>query len=134
MGGNVIPSLDAFRPALMFAHRTLALLVGIYVGVVAVRAWPLRSSRRPFAVLALAAGGLYVAQALIGAANVWTKLATVPVVAHVAASSLIWAMLVAAAASSRACWTAHEAGPSQNGSASSGARLESSPSVQRASR
>lgn len=134
MGGKVIPSLGALKPALMFAHRVLALLVGISVGVVAVRAWPLRSSRRPFAVLAITAAGLYVSQVLIGAANVWTKLATAPVVAHVAASSLIWATLVAAAAASRACWTVHEAGPSQNGPAFSGARLESSPSAQRASR
>jgi heme A synthase len=119
----------------MFVHRALALLVGVYVAVVAVRAWPLRLTRRPFAALALGAACLYLAQVLIGAANVWTRLAPGAVVAHVAVSSLIWATLVAAAAASRACWTVREAGLGrQNGSASRPTRASSSRSEQPAGR
>jgi heme a synthase len=134
MDGRLIPALGGLRPTLMFAHRALALAVGVYVAVVALRAWRLRSSRLPFAVLALTAAGLYGAQVVIGAANVWTKLASPVVVAHVAASSLVWATLVAAATASRACWMVHEAAPPQNAAASPGARVGSSPSVQRAGR
>jgi heme A synthase len=109
MNGRVVPSLGALRPALMFTHRVLAAAVAVVVGVLALWAWRRRRTRGPFLALAGSAAGLYVAQVLIGAANVWTRLAVGPVVAHVAVSSLIWASLVAAAAASRACWTAHEA-------------------------
>ena len=78
------------------------------------RAWRLRRTRAPAAALALSAAGLYVAQVFVGAANVWTRLAVGPVVAHVALSSLIWACLVGSAAASRACSTAREV-PSPEG-------------------
>jgi heme a synthase len=132
MDGRLIPAMGGLRPTLMFVHRALALAVGVFVALVAVRAWRLRSSRLPFAVLASTAAGLYIAQVLIGAANVWTRLASPVVVAHVAASSLVWAVLVAAAAASRACWMVHEAPPATNGSVSSGAPLR--PQAERAGR
>lgn len=102
MGGRVVPRLVGLRPALMFIHRVLAVLVGGHVAVVAIEAWKARRTVPPAAVLATSAAGLYVAQVLIGAANVWTRLAVGPVVGHVATSSLIWACLVAAAAAARA--------------------------------
>jgi heme A synthase len=108
MGGRVVPHVGGLRPALMFMHRVLAAAVAVVVAVVAVRTWELRRTRRPAAALALCAAGLFVAQVLIGAANVWSRLAVGPVVAHVAVSSLILACLVACAAASRACWTVHE--------------------------
>jgi cytochrome c oxidase assembly protein subunit 15 len=103
MDGRVIPALANLRPALQFAHRALAAIVGLGVVVVAARMWPYRRTRMPAAVLTVAAVGLFAGQVVIGAANVWTNLATAPVVAHVAVSSLIWGALVGAAASSRAC-------------------------------
>jgi cytochrome c oxidase assembly protein subunit 15 len=103
MDGTILPSLSGIRPALQFAHRALALIVGVHLAVLAVRAWPFRRTRTPVAVLSLVAAGLFVCQVLIGAANVWTGLAPPAVVAHVAVSSLIWGCLVGAAAASRAC-------------------------------
>jgi heme A synthase len=86
----------------MFTHRVLAILVGILVGVVAARSWQARRVRPAAAVLGVVAAALFVAQVLIGAANVWTRLAPSAVVAHVAVSSLIWGALVAAGAAARA--------------------------------
>ena len=111
MGGRVVPHLEGLRPALMFTHRVLAVAVAAVVAIVAVRTWLVRRTRRPAATLALCAAGLFGAQVLIGAANVWSRLAVAPVVAHVAVSSLILACLVACAAASRACWTVHERAP-----------------------
>jgi heme A synthase len=103
MDGDVIPALSEAGPALHFSHRALAVVVGVLVAVVAVRAWPHRRTRTPLAVLSLVAAGLFVGQVLVGAANVWSRLAVPAVVAHVALSSLIWGCLVAGAAASRAC-------------------------------
>jgi heme A synthase len=103
MGGSLFPSIGGLRPALMFIHRLLAALVGILVLATAVRTWAVRRTRTPASVLALAAVGFFLAQILIGAANVWTRLAPAAVVGHVAVSSLIFGTLVGAAAASRAC-------------------------------
>ncbi|MFN2590851.1 MAG: heme A synthase, partial [Actinomycetota bacterium] len=103
MDGRVIPPLGSFGAVLHFAHRLLAVAVGIVVVLLAVRLWPYRRTRTPAAILAAAAVGLFFAQVLLGAANVWTKLAVAPVVGHVAVSSLLFGVLVAAAAASRAC-------------------------------
>jgi cytochrome c oxidase assembly protein subunit 15 len=103
MDGRAIPALSEMGPALHFAHRAVAGMVGVLVAVVAVRAWPHRRTRTPLAVLSLVATGLFVGQVLVGAANVWSRLAVPAVVTHVALSSLIWGCLVAAAAASRAC-------------------------------
>jgi heme A synthase len=103
MDGRVVPSLSEIRPALQFAHRALAVVVGAMAGVLAVRAWPYRRTRTPVAALSLVSAVLFAAQVIIGAANVWSGLAVPAVVAHVSVSSLIWGCLVAAAAASRAC-------------------------------
>jgi heme A synthase len=105
MGGRVVPALGALRPTLMFVHRALALLAAGLIASLALLAWRRRGTRGPAAALVLGAAGLYLVQVLIGAANVWTRLAVGAVVAHVAVSSLIWAALVAGAVASRACWT-----------------------------
>jgi cytochrome c oxidase assembly protein subunit 15 len=103
MAGRVVPYLGALRPALMFAHRVLAVMVFGFVAVVAVRGWGARTTRRPAANLAVGAAVLFVAQILIGAVNVWTRLAVGPRVAHVTVAALIFGALVATAAASRAC-------------------------------
>jgi heme A synthase len=101
MNGRAIPTLGSLRPLLMFAHRVLALAVAVLVVALAVRAWRDRRTPRPVAALALAALGLYGAQVLIGASNVWTRLAPAAVTAHVAVAALIWGDLVATAATAR---------------------------------
>jgi heme A synthase len=101
MNGRVIPSLSSVRPTLHFAHRALAVLVGALLAVLIAKAWQQRGDRAAVAWLCEAAGILFVVQALVGAANVWSKLAPAAVVAHVALAGLIWSLLVAVAATAR---------------------------------
>jgi heme A synthase len=53
-----------------------------------------------FGFAALAAAAL-VAQILVGAANVWSRLAVPAAVAHVVLASIVWAALVGTAAAAR---------------------------------
>ena len=90
--GQLLP--EGGRLAMIHAtHRLAALLVGLLLAYVAVRAW--RSQQRTPIVLGTAfALGLYVAQALVGAANVWTMLQPAAIVAHLALAVALWATLV----------------------------------------
>jgi heme A synthase len=45
-------------------------------------------------VLSVLAGVTYVAQALVGAANIWTELAAGVVVAHLSLAALLWCAMV----------------------------------------
>jgi heme A synthase len=101
MDGRVFPTLTSARAALNFTHRALALAVGVLLAALVAQAWRRRADRPAVAWLAGAAGVLFVIQALVGAANVWSGLAPAAVVAHVALAGLIWTLLVAAAATAR---------------------------------
>jgi cytochrome c oxidase assembly protein subunit 15 len=103
MEGRLVPRLSSTPAALQFTHRLLALVVGVLVAVLAVRAGRLGPDRRPAVALAFVVAGLFVAQVLVGAANVWSRLAPPAVVAHVALAGLVWGAVVATAAASRAC-------------------------------
>src|SRR5205823_10303259 len=103
MNGRLVPSLSTTPAALHFAHRMLAVMVGVLVVALLVPAWRRRRSSGPATALAFTAAGLFVAQVLVGAANVWTRLATPAVVAHVALAGLVWGSLVATAAAASAC-------------------------------
>ena len=93
MAGRLVPPLADGRAALHFAHRFLALVVaGHLVGVV------LRARRDHRSdVRALAFGGvvLFMAQAALGAANVWTRLHPAAVVGHGAIAFVTWSVFVA---------------------------------------
>jgi protoheme IX farnesyltransferase len=93
MNGRLVPALEG-AATWMFLHRVLAALVFVLVLWVAVRARTM-TPRTPdlvrFSTLLLV---LFVAQILVGAAQVWTRLRPWPVVGHVALSVLIWATLV----------------------------------------
>jgi heme A synthase len=102
MDGRVVPDVAAVGPALHFAHRLLALVVGLAIAVLIARAWRQRTNRPAVAWLCVSMGGLFVAQALVGAANVWSGLAPAAVVAHVALAGAIWSLVVAVAATARA--------------------------------
>jgi heme A synthase len=103
MGGRLVPSLGRVGAALMFAHRVMAIAVGVVVASFVPAAWRgARPDRPAVAALGLAAGGLYLAQVLIGAALVWSRLAAPVRVAHETIGALIWGALVAAAAVARA--------------------------------
>jgi len=101
MSGRLVPDLTSTPAALQFAHRVLALVVGIGVGVLAARAWSLRRDRGPASTLAMLAAGLYLLQVMIGAVLVWSGRAEPAIVAHVLVSSLVWGSLVATAVAAR---------------------------------
>ncbi len=101
MQGRVVPPLHHVGPSVMFAHRVLALAVGILIGVLAFRAWRMRDRRPALAALASVAAVLFLIQVLVGAALVWSKLSAPARVAHVAVGTLVWGALVAVAAVAR---------------------------------
>ncbi|HEX2089097.1 MAG TPA: COX15/CtaA family protein [Actinomycetota bacterium] len=100
MDGAVIPALDSLPPALHFTHRVAALVTGVLVALLGIRAWRNRRLNKAAAVLAGAMLGVFLVQVLVGAANVWTRLADPAVAGHVALAGVVWALAVATAATS----------------------------------
>jgi cytochrome c oxidase assembly protein subunit 15 len=113
MNGRVFPAIRSIPAGVHFAHRALALLVGVLVILVAVRARRERGGREVVAILAGVAGLLFLSQVLIGAANVWSRLASAAVVAHVAVASLTWGATVATAVTARVVHPTPRAGVEQ---------------------
>jgi heme o synthase len=100
MGGRLIPQLgDAATPH--FLHRLFALGAGVLVGMIVFRAFRRESRETAVRAIAGALGVLYVAQVLVGAANVWTRLSEAAVVAHVSLGALTWGAAAALAFVSR---------------------------------
>ena len=101
MDGRVVPDLDSAATAAQFVHRLLAAAAIPLVAMVSARAARARGERPAvFGFAALAAAAL-VAQILVGAANVWSRLAVPAAVAHVVLASIVWAALVGTAAAAR---------------------------------
>ncbi len=98
MDGRLVPVIASAPVGIHFAHRVLALVVGVLVMVVAERARRERGKEDPVVLLSAVTTLLFLAQVLIGAINVWTKLAAPAVVAHVAVAGLAWGAVVATAA------------------------------------
>ncbi len=89
--GKLMP--DGGRLAMIHAtHRFTALAIGILLSYVAYRAW--RTGYKPGVHGATFALALYIAQAFVGAANIWTLLQPAAVAAHVALAAALWATLV----------------------------------------
>ncbi len=101
MDGRLIPDLNALPPALHFAHRVAALVTGLLVALLVARTWRSRPFNRRAGVLAATTLVVFVAQVLVGAANVLTRLADAAVAAHVMLAGVVWALAVATAAASR---------------------------------
>jgi protoheme IX farnesyltransferase len=96
MDGRLVPTLGGAATT-MFLHRVLAAIAMLLVLWTAIRARN-DTPRHPLVVrLSTTALVLFVAQIMVGAANVWTRLRPWAVVAHVALSVLIWATVVALA-------------------------------------
>jgi heme o synthase len=96
MDGRLVPALGGAATA-MFLHRILAAAAMLLVLWTAIRART-AADRHPLLVrLSTTALVLFVAQVMVGAANVWTRLRPWAVVAHVALSVLIWVTVVALA-------------------------------------
>jgi heme A synthase len=80
---------------LHYAHRLLAGVLGVLVLALVLRTW---RERRPAIRVAVGfALVLYVAQVLVGAANIWFELATSLRISHLALASALWGVLVFAA-------------------------------------
>ncbi len=82
---------------LHYAHRLMAVGVGLLVLAVVAQAW--RKERRPVLVMVVSTAlVLYMAQVFVGASNIWFGLATWARIAHLALASALWATLVFGAA------------------------------------
>lgn len=94
--GKLLP--DGARLAVIhFTHRLAALLVGLLLAYVALRAWRTQRWNMPVVACAMLAVVLYGTQALVGAANIWTLLQPAAVGAHVALAVAVWGTLAAMA-------------------------------------
>jgi len=126
--GQLIPPGGQADVDLNVLHRFVALLVGIAIVYLAVTATRVGRVRGPFFWTAILSLVIYVAQALLGAANVWLGLATAVRVAHLATAQALW--MAAAALTVLAAGV--DAGiPAEPGESVSRRRLPSAPSPDR---
>lgn len=97
-------------------HRFVAMAIGLVLLLVAAEAWRSYRWHRPAVVGAMLALGIYVAQAMVGAANVWSKLAPAATAAHLALAMALLAVLASLAMITRASMrTSAQAAPSGAG-------------------
>ena len=89
MNGRLIPRLGEHATA-HFLHRLFALGAGVMVVVLLWRAWRREPPERAVRAISAALAGLYGAQVMVGAANVWSRLSEAAIVAHVALGALTW--------------------------------------------
>ncbi len=99
MDGTALPALTGGGSALQFAHRLLALLVAGHLLGLAMRAR--KDARRAVRLFALGGASLYLAQVVVGAANVWSQLQPAAVVAHASLAPITWSAFVALAVFAR---------------------------------
>lgn len=97
--GSWMPGGDS-AVGLHFLHRLLAGLLGILLLALIYLALEERRRQPLLTVMAVSAGGTYVAQAIVGAANIWTDLAAAVVVVHLSLAAVLWctAVLISALA------------------------------------
>lgn len=94
--GTVVPRGDS-DVGLHWMHRLVAAMLGV---VLLATIWAAFDERRGRAIqrISLLAGVVYITQALVGAANIWTDLREDVVITHLTLAALLWCMLVAASA------------------------------------
>jgi heme A synthase len=90
--GEAIPTLSAESVRLVFFHRLMALVLGLALVLLAAASLRGRTDRS-VSMLAVGALVLYVVQALVGAANIWTQVADLAQIAHLAVGALLWILL-----------------------------------------
>lgn len=113
MDGRLVPDLSYEPAALHFLHRALAGIVGVVVALVTVAALRAPAVAPVAARFARWGLGIFLAQILIGAANVWTypgRLNEAFVTLHLLSAALIWGSLVALAVVSSPATVARRAG------------------------
>ena len=121
MDGRLVPTLGGVA-TLMFVHRVLAAAVLLLVIWLAIRARTMANRSRDLVILTTTALGLYLAQIIVGAANVWSRLSAAAVTAHVVLAALIWGVLVALATVSRRFAARHPRGAEEGDAGSNGKR------------
>jgi heme A synthase len=89
--GELGPSHNVESVQLNFAHRLMAGIVGLQILALVVMAWRARDKLARH--LTLVAAGIFIIQSLIGAANIWTKLADEVSAAHLGGATLLWLTL-----------------------------------------
>jgi len=100
LDGKLVPTLGGVTTP-MFLHRVLAAATFLLVLWAVIRARTSVPRSRILVIWSTIALGLFVAQIMIGAANVWTRLRPWAVVLHVAFAVLVWASVVALAGVAR---------------------------------
>lgn len=93
--GQLVPTGGHTAVDLAYLHRVMALLVGVAIIIVGVGALVQRSERPALFWTAMAAVAVYLAQALVGAANVWFGLAAAVRIAHLATAQAVWVLTAA---------------------------------------
>ena len=91
--GELVPG-EGGRVAIQFLHRLTAAAIGVLVTAVAIQAWRQQPSVRPLLLTATLALGIYMAQVLLGASNIWFRLAPGVRAAHLGAATGLWMTLV----------------------------------------
>ncbi|GAC1361889.1 MAG: heme o synthase [Actinomycetota bacterium] len=94
--GRVFPAHTQPHDLIHYVHRVVALLLGIALVHLALRVRR-SSDHRVLRRLAFAAIAVWLLQALAGAANIWTRLDSWAIVAHVLGGACLWAGTVAMA-------------------------------------
>lgn len=106
--GKLVPALGGMATP-TFVHRVLSALVSVLVIYAVVRARTMAPRQRQLVRLTTITLGLFVAQIMVGAAQVWTRLKPWAVVIHVGMSVLIWASVITLALIARGL--SHQAQP-----------------------
>jgi heme A synthase len=91
--GSLVPG-GGSAEGLHFLHRLVAGVLGIMLLGLIYLAFEERRRQPMLIALTLFAGVSYLAQAMLGAANIWTDLAAGVVVAHLSMAALLWCTLV----------------------------------------
>jgi heme A synthase len=95
--GSLVPGGDS-DVGLHYLHRLIAGVLGLELLALVYLAFEDRRRQPLLIALALVAGVAFVAQALIGAANIWTETAPAIVVTHLTLAALLWCLMVAISA------------------------------------
>ncbi|MBI4259949.1 MAG: protoheme IX farnesyltransferase [Actinobacteria bacterium] len=100
VNGRLVPALEGIVTA-HFLHRVAAAAVGVLLLVLVARAWTMANRALDLVLFSTGAAALFLVQAVVGAATIWTDRAAWTVVGHVTVAALIWGLLVALATVSK---------------------------------
>jgi heme A synthase len=91
--GQLIPADSVASVQVHFLHRALALGAGVLMAALLLAARRQRRQEPQVERLVFAIAGLFLLQALVGAANIWTDAKDVVHIAHLATGTLLWSLV-----------------------------------------